>query len=127
MTALKEFRHDLADHLAAGLGAASIKVGAKINPPAVTVQSGDPYVTASTYCDDSILFAATIVSSPGDPQAVADDLDDMIDRIRPLLKTVSPGGHRYGFREVSGFSTYPSGDLDLPAVTVTIGIDRIAP
>lgn len=124
---LKALRHDLADHLALGLGAVAVDLGGRVNPPAVVVQSGDPYLTASTYCDDSILFAATVISKPGDPPAVADALDDFIDLVRSTLRNASANGNRFGFREIAGFSTYPSGDQDLPAVTVTVGIDRIAP
>jgi hypothetical protein len=127
VTALKAYRHDLAAHLADGLDATRPKLGAQVNPPAVVVQSGAPYVAASDYCNDSLLFEATIVAPPGDPQAVADALDDLIDLVRSTLRTPSPGNHRYGFREVSGFTTWPSGDELLPAVVVTVGIERSAP
>lgn len=121
---LKDLRHDLSDHLATGLGTADAALGAQVNPPAVTVQPGDPYVSAASYCQDSILFAVTIAGPPGDPSAVADGLDDLIDLVRGTLKVKTDSGNLFGFREISGFTTYPSGDRDLPAVVVTVGIDR---
>lgn len=121
---LKGLRRDLSEHLALGLGAADSSLGAQLNPPAVVVQPGDPYVTAASYCQDSILFAVTITGPPGDPPAVADALDDLIDLIRGTLKTKTANNNLFGFREISGFTTYPSGDRDLPAVVVTVGIDR---
>jgi hypothetical protein len=128
VTSLKEFRHDLTDHLAEGLGATAPKLGAQVNPPAVIVSSGSPYLTASDYCNDAILFAVTIVTAPGDPPAVIDALDDMLDLVRSTTRRISAGGHRYAFREVSGFVDFAVGDdAILPAVVVTIGIERSAP
>lgn len=127
MTALRAYREDLTDHLADGLGATKPKVGAQINPPAVVVQAGTPYVAAIDYCNDALLFQATIVAPPGDAPAVVDALDDLIDEIRSTLRAPSSGGHRYGFREVSEFTTWPQGDELLPAVVVTVAIERPAP
>jgi hypothetical protein len=128
VTALKAYRHDLAAHLADGLDATRPKLGAQVNPPAVVVQSGAPYVAASDYCNDSLLFEATIVAPPpGDPSAVVDALDDLIDSVRATLRGQSSGGHLYRFVEVSGFTTWPSGDEVLPAVVVTAEIIREAP
>lgn len=128
MTALKEYRHDLAAHLAAGLDASKPKLGAQVNPPAVIVSSGTPYLAALDYCTDSILFSATIITKPGDPPAVVDALDDMLDLVRSTLRDPSPAGHRYGFREVSGFVDFAVGeDQTLPAVVVTVAIERVAP
>lgn len=126
VTALKTFRHDLAEHLADGLGITAPKLGQLVNPPAVVVRSGSPYVEPSGYCDDAILLDAVIITEPGDLAAIADALDDLIDLVRPLLRTPSPGGHRYGFREVSGLIEYPiGGDKTMPAVVVTVGIERV--
>lgn len=125
---LKELRADLTAHLAVGLGATAPKVGALINPPAVVVQAGSPYVSpVSSYCGDLITFQATVIAPSGDPPAVADALDDMIDQVRATLRTKSNGGHQYGFRDVSGFTTWPQGDELLPAVIVAVAIERIAP
>lgn len=127
MTALKDFRHDLAAHLAEGLNATAPAFGKLVHPPAVVVQSGTPYVTAKDYCTDEVLFEATIVAPPGDPSAVIDALDDLIDLVRSTLRQVSAEEHRYAFREVSAFTTYPSGDEVLPAVVVTVALERLAP
>lgn len=122
MTPLKTFRQDLGDHIADGLDIAHAPLGAQLNPPAVVIQHGFPYLTASTYCADAIQFQAVIVAPPGDPAAVADALDDLVDLVRITLGAPSYLGHRYGFEEVSGPLTY--GDKDFPAVAVTIGIER---
>jgi hypothetical protein len=127
VTALKEFRADLTAHLAAGLDATAPALGKLVNPPAIVVQAGTPYVAAVDYCNDGLLFEATIVAPPGDPSAVVDALDDLIDLVRSTLRSPSTGGHRYRFVEVSGFTTWPSGDETLPAVIVTVGIERQAP
>jgi hypothetical protein len=128
VTALKVLRHDLTAHLAAGLDVSKPKLGAQVNPPAVVVQAGTPYVAAAPgYCNDGITFEATAIAPPGDPPAVVDALDDLIDLVRSTLRDPSPGGHLYGFQEVSGFTTWPSGDEVLPAVVITIRIERQAP
>ena len=127
MTALKAFRHDLTAHLAAGLDASKPKLGAQVNPPAVVVQAGTPYVAALDYCTDGVLFEATVIAPPGDPAAVVDALDDLIDLVRSTLRDPSPAGHRYRFAEVSGFTTWPQGDEVLPAVVVTVGMERDTP
>lgn len=125
---LKELRADLAAHLAAGLGATAPKLGALVNPPAVVVQAGSPYVSpVSSYCGDLITFQVTVIAPPGDPPAVADALDDMIDLVRSTLRTKSTGGYQYGFREVAGYSSWPQGDELLPAVIATVAIERVAP
>ena len=102
--------------------------------PAVVVGPGTPYLTASGYCSDEILFEATIIAPPGDLAAVIDALDDMIDEVRATLRTpsslMSSGGFQYGFREVSGPIGYPAGDekgTTLPAVVVTVAVGRDAP
>lgn len=122
MTPLKTYRQDLGDHIADGLEIAHAELGAQLNPPAVVIQHGTPYLTASTYCADAILFEAVIVAPPGDPSAVADALDDLVDEVRVTLRDPSYLGHRYGFREVTGPLAY--GDKDFPAVAVLIGIER---
>lgn len=126
VTALKEYRRDLAAHLADGLSITAPALGQLVNPPAVVVRSGSPYVEATGYCDDTILLEAVIITEPGDLPAIADALDDLIDLVRPLLKQPSPAGHRYGFREVSGLIEYPVGaDRFFPAVVVTVAIERV--
>lgn len=125
MTALKEFRADLTAHLATGLSASAPLLGQMVNPPAVQVQAGNPYVTASGYCQDALLFQAVIYAPPGDLPAVVDALDDLIDLVRATLVPKSSGGHQYGFREISGYT--PSPEEGLPTVVVTIGIERGAP
>jgi hypothetical protein len=127
VTALREFRHDLANHLAAGLEAAAAPLGAQVNPPAVVVQPGVQYVTASTYCEDAIAFDVFVIPTPGDVPAVMDALDDLIDRVRSTLRTTSPEGHRYSFQGVGGLVTYAVGDRDYPAVTVSVIAERLAP
>jgi hypothetical protein len=122
--ALKALRADLGQHLATGLGGANAAIGTKVNPPAVVVQSGATYVTALDYCSDHIEFDATIVAPPGDPAAVADALDDMIDKVRSQCATRSPAGRKYMFQGVGGYTTITSGDLEFPAVIATIGADR---
>lgn len=125
VSSLKEYRHDLAAHLADGLDATAPPLGKTVNPPAVVVQPGTPYVTGPDYCTDAILFDATVIAPPGDLPAVADALDDMIDLVRSTLKTVSPAGHRYGFMEVSGPTSYVIDDtVSFPAVVVTVRIER---
>lgn len=124
MTALKTLRRDLGAHLADGLSATHAPLGALVNPPAVIVRPAPDYVTASTYCLDTIAFEAVVVSKPGDPAAVTDALDDLIDKVRSTLRRKSGQGFAYGFRDVSGPLMYPSGDLEFPAVIVTIRTER---
>lgn len=120
---LKQDRADLTDLLAAGLSASAPKLGAQVNPPAVLVSSGTPYVVALDYCTDAVLFAATLVSKPGDPPAVVDALDDMIDLVRSTLR-----GSRFRFIEISGFIDVPIGEeQSLPAVVISIGMERFSP
>lgn len=130
--ALKALRDDLTTHLATGLGASAPRLGQLVHPPAVVVQPGDPYVTAVGYCQDEVLFTATVVAPPGDFAAVIDALDDMIDEVRSTLKIRSTlgstSGFLYGFQGVSGPTTYPSGDdTFLPAVVVTVAVTRDMP
>lgn len=126
MTALKAFRADLADHLADGLSIPAAPLGAQTNPPVIVVRSGSSYVTAPDYCLDAIFLDVVLIAPPGDLSAVADELDDLVDLVRPVLKTASPGGHRYRFVEVSGHTTYPVGEKDMPAVVVTVQTERQA-
>lgn len=126
MTALKEFRADLTAHLADGLDASAPLLGKLVNPPAVVVEAGSPYVSAASgYCMDGLLFQATVYAPPGDLAAVVDALDDLIDLVRATLRNPSTGGHQYGFLEISGYT--PSPEEGLPTVVVTIGIERVAP
>lgn len=129
--ALKDLRADLTAHLADGLDASAPKIGQLVHPPAVVVQAGSPYVEALDYCTDAVTFEATVIAPPGDPEAVVDALDDMVDLIRATLRTQSALGATlgfvYGFRGVSGFTTWPSGDETLPAVTVTVRVERRTP
>ena len=133
--ALKALRADLTTHLADGLDVSAPMLGQLVNPPAVVVGPGTPYVTAAGYCADEILFDATIIAPPGDLAAVIDALDDMIDEVRATLRTPSSlaqsgGQFQYGFREVSGPIAYPAGDekgTTLPAVVVTVAVGRDAP
>ena len=60
-------------------------------------------------------------------------------RIEPIERVLDSGtlrtqstlgatdGYMYGFREVSGPTTFPSGDELLPAVVVTVAVERDAP
>lgn len=127
MTSLKELRRDLGAHLAAGLGAAHAKLGAQVNPPAVEVRPGVPYVAALDYCTDQIAWTVTIVTKPGDLPAVIDALDDMVDKVRATLKAPSPAGNQFGFQEVSGRLDVTIGDAVLPGMTVTVILQRQAP
>ena len=123
---LKELRGDLTAHLATGLGASAPLLGQMVNPPAVIVQAGSPYVAAAPgYCMDGLLFAATVYAPPGDLAAVVDALDDSIDLVRATLRDESSGGHQYGFVEISGYT--PSPEEGLPTVVVTVAIERVAP
>lgn len=124
MTALKDLRRDLGTHLAAGLDASHAPLGAQVNPPAVVVRSAEEYVVASTYCHDTVLFEAIVITKPGDLPAVMDALDDYIDQVRGTLAGPSAAGHRFGFRGVSGQIRYVSGDQELPAVVVTVAAER---
>ena len=127
--ALKALRAELGTKLAAGVSvngkqAKSAPLGALVNAPAVVVQSNADYVTALDYCNDRVQFDAILIAPPGDPAAVADAFDDMIDQVRATLRTVAPSGLKYEFRSVGGFTTYPSGDNDLPAAVTTIAVTR---
>lgn len=122
MTALKDIRRDLGDHLAAQLEVPHAALGSQLNPPAVVIESGFPYLDTSTYCVDKIAFRAFIVAPSGDLDAVADAIDDLTDKVRPALAKPSPLGLKYGYREVSGQTTY--GDSSLPAVVVAVEIER---
>lgn len=119
MIALKTLRRDLSARLAAGIGVADAPLGSKVNPPAVVVaSSGGDYLTALDYCTDAIVFDVTIIAPAGDPPAVADALDDLIDQVRSTL--VKP----YQFRGVGGLTAYTSGELTFPAVVATVAVER---
>lgn len=122
MIALKDVRHDLSAHLAAGLSAADAKWGAQVNPPAVVVQSSAQYVTSLDYCTDHIVFDVVIVGPAGDSPATADALDDMIDQIRATCRTASPAGNKFMFQGVSGLAPFQDGEL--PQVVATISFER---
>jgi hypothetical protein len=129
VTPLKTLRAELGTKLAAGVSvngkqAKSAPLGALVNAPAVVVQSNTEYVTALDYCSDRVQFDAILIAPPGDPAAVADAFDDMIDQVRATLRSVAPSGLKYEFRSVGGFTTYPSGDNDLPAAITTIAVTR---
>ena len=127
MTALKEFRADLTSHLADGLGVAGPALGAQVNPPLVLVRPADPYLTLATYCEDALAFEAVVIAPPGDPPAVMDALDDLIDLIRATLRVESTGGHKYALQTISGHGEYPYGDKSYPAVIAAVNIVRSAP
>lgn len=125
MIALKTLRRDLGNVLAGGLGASHAPIGTNVHPPAIVVQSssGD-YVTAFDYCTDAVEFDVSVVAPPGDPAAVADALDDLIDQVRATLRPATATA-KYQFRRVSGLVGFTSGDLTFPAVTVTVGVERV--
>ena len=128
MTALKEFRADLTAHLAEGLQVAGPALGAQVNPPLVLVRAADPYLSvADGYCTDALGFEAVVIAPPGDPPAVMDALDDLIDGIRATLREASTGGHKYGLQTISGHGEYPYGDRSYPAVIASVIIKREAP
>lgn len=125
MVALKSARRDLGRHLAAGLGGTHAALGEQLNPPAVQVVASADYVTAQDYCSDLINFDATIAAPPGDPAAIADALDDMIDQVRATCATRSPLDLKYRFVSVGGYTSVASADdRSLPAVIVTIALER---
>lgn len=129
MVALKTLRADLTAHLASGLDVAGPALGAQVNPPLALVRAGDPYVTAEQggYCLDSINLEAVVLAPPGDPPAVIDALDDLIDQIRSTLRNASDGGYKYAFQSVSIPGEYTYGDRTYPAVVVTIAASRTTP
>lgn len=122
MTPLKTLRHDLGDHIADSLEINHCPLGTLINPPAVVIEAGDPYLENSTYGVDKITFRAVLIAPPGDMPAAIDKFDELIDMIRPALKERSYIGHKYGYREVSGQTVY--GDKGLPAVVVIVETER---
>lgn len=122
MTPLKTLRHDLGDHIADSLDIAHAALGKQINPPAVVIEPGFPYIESATYGSDKVVFRAFLIAPAGDKEAVVDALDDLIDLIRPALLQHSYIGQKYGYREVSGQTVY--GDKDFPAVMVTIETER---
>lgn len=124
VTALKEYRADLTAHLAYELEAAAAKLGAQVNPSTVIVRPAPEYLAVQDYCTDQITFEAVIIPPTGDTPAEHDALDDLVDLVRPALRTQSPGGHKYRLIGVSGHGTYPVAGRDLPAVIATVGIER---
>ena len=127
MTALKDFRADLTAHLAEGLGVAAAPLGGQVNPPLILVRPADPYLSLATYCEDALAFEAVVIAPPGDPPAVMDALDDLIDLIRATLREASSDGHKYALQTVSGHGEYPYGDRSYPAVIAAVNIVRSAP
>ena len=127
MTALKEYRRDLTDHLAAGLGTAATPWGSQVNPPTVIVIPGQPYVAAQDYCTDAVTFSAWLIPKQGDPAAMVDALDDLIDQVRSTLRDPSPAGHRYRFVDVSGPALHAYGEREFTAVIATVGLERPSP
>lgn len=120
VTALKELRRELGDTLADGLSITHVPLGAQVNPPAVVVDADFPYLTPEPgYCIDGLSFVATIITKPGDPAAVRDALDDIIDAVRQTLART-----RYSLREVSGRVDVSLGESVLPAVNVTVRTER---
>lgn len=126
-SALKDFRADLTAHLAEGLGVAAAPLGGQVNPPLTLVRPADPYLTAETYTQDAIGFEAVVIAPPGDPPAVMDALDDLIDGIRATLRERSSEGNQYALQSVSGHGEYPYGDRSYPAVIASVIIKRNAP
>jgi hypothetical protein len=124
VTALKDYRTDLAAHLATELEAAAAKLGAQVNPAAIVVRPAAEYVAVLDYCTDNITFEAVIVPASGDLPAEVDALDDMIDLVRPALRSPSLAGHKYRLIGISGHGTYQVAGKDHPAVIATIGIER---
>ncbi len=127
VTPLKTYRHDLAAHLADGLHITPTPLGGQVNPPTVIVQPSSTYITAVDYQADGVAFDVAVLTKPGDLAAEMDALDDLVDQIRATLRTVSPAGFRYGFREVSGRVNFNSDGRDLPAVVVTVIYERQNP
>ena len=122
VTPLKDLRHDLGDHIADSLDINHCPLGKNINPPAVIIEPGFPYLENSTYGVDKITFRAILVAPPGDKPAAIDKFDELIDLIRPALKQHSYIGQKYGYLEVSGPTVY--GDKDFPAVVVLVTTER---
>ena len=127
MTALRTYRHDLADHLADGLAITATDLGAQVNPPTVIVQPSSTYITAVDYCTDAVVFDVAVITKPGDLAAEIDALDDLTDGIRSTLRTPSSAGFRYSFRGVTGRVTFNSGERDFPAVIATVQYERNTP
>ena len=127
MTALKDYRHDLAAHLAAGLDVTATPLGAQVNPPTIIVQASSSYVTAVDYCTDGVAFDVAVITKPGDLAAEVDALDDLIDGIRSTLKETSPAGYRYSFRDVSGRIDFTVGERTMPAVVASVVYERRTP
>lgn len=120
---LKTLRLGLSALLADALDVADTPLGGQVNPPLALVQAGDPYLTAAEgYCLDAITFEAIVLAPPGDPPAVFDALDDLIDLVRGTLN-----GSGYGFQTVSGYGQYTYGDKTYPSVVVTVTKKRNTP
>jgi len=127
LTALKTYRHDLADHLADGLDITATPLGGQVNPPTVIVQPGSSYVTAIDYCTDAVMFDVTVITKPGDLAAEIDALDDLVDGIRSTLRAPSAAGYRYSFQGVTGRVAFNSGERDYPAAIATVRYERATP
>lgn len=86
MTALKEIRRELGQLVGANLGVVYPTLGANVNPPAVVVQPGSPYLTPSTYGVERVAYEVLVIAGPGDLPAQLDALDDMVDQVRGALR-----------------------------------------
>lgn len=124
---LAALRADLSAVLADALGVADAPLGGQVNPPLALVRPGDPYIIADGYCDDLVALEAAILAPPGDPPAVVDALDDLIDLVRAALIPITQAGNRFSFQSVSGHIEYAYGDRSYPAVTVSVQTSRKAP
>lgn len=85
MIALKTIRRAATELLADGLGVTVTPLGGNVNPPCVLMTAGSPYVEVLDYTTDRINLVAWVIPDQGQPEAVADALDDLLDLVRTAL------------------------------------------
>ena len=116
VTSLKEDRAELAGLIATALDVAAAPLGGNVNPPCVFVQPSEPYLEPATYDTERAFYDLYVVAPPGEPAAVMDALDDLVDGVRAALRKTG-----YAFGSVGA----PALFNDLPACVVRVTHERI--
>jgi hypothetical protein len=82
-------RHEVARELLAGTNGVSVYRSSpeQLAVPAIVILPRSPYRIDGTYCEEQWALALTmLVSRQGDPDATLDALDDLIGKVRDIIR-----------------------------------------
>ncbi len=134
----KEIRRDLAamihQHVSVEVGGERLAIVAHagpltggVNPPCAVIgpDDGDDYIETTSIGAEQINLKVWLLGRDGEPLASLDEIDDMVDQLRPALQFhASPAGRSYTYGSVSRPARWTVGQLELPGVAMSITTQR---